>query len=119
MKQVLNLKKLARENENFRKVLLTGKQSQIVAMHLAPGEEIGDETHPTIDQLFLVEEGRAELLIDGKPIPIEENEVALAPAGARHNLRNAGKKPLKCVTFYAPPVHAPNAVEKHPHKLVS
>jgi mannose-6-phosphate isomerase-like protein (cupin superfamily) len=119
MKPVINLKKLARENENFRKVLLTGKQSQLVAMHLAPGEEIGEEVHPAIDQLFLIEDGRAELVLDGKPTPLEENDVAFAPAGTRHNIRNVGKKPVKLVSFYSPPVHAPNAVEKHPHKLVS
>lgn len=119
MKQILNLKKLVKENENFRKVLFTGKQSQLVAMHLAPGDEIGDEVHPTIDQMFIIEDGRGELLVDGKPTPLEEDEVAFVPAGTHHNIRNVGKKPLKLCSIYAPPVHAPNAVEKSPHKLIA
>jgi mannose-6-phosphate isomerase-like protein (cupin superfamily) len=119
MKHVINLRKLVKENENFRKVLLTGKQSQLVAMHLAPGDEIGEEIHPTIDQMFVVEDGRGELILDGKLEVLEENVVAFAPAGTRHNIRNSGKKPLKLFTIYAPPVHAPDAVEKAHHKLAT
>jgi mannose-6-phosphate isomerase-like protein (cupin superfamily) len=119
MKHVLDLEKLVKENDNFRKVLFTGKQCQLVAMHLLPGDEIGEELHPLIDQIFVVEDGKGELIIDGKPEPLLEEQVAFAPAGTRHNVRNTGKKPLKLFTMYAPPVHAPNLVEKAPHKLVT
>ena len=107
MKNVLGIKKLAKENENFRKVVLTGKQCQMVVMNLAPGDQIGEEIHATTDQLFFVEEGHGELVIDNKAQPLQEHEVGFVPAGTRHNVINAGKKPLRLFTVYSPPVHAP------------
>ena len=112
MKQVLDLKKLVKENENYRKVLVTGKQSQVVIMSLPPGEEIGEEIHPTVDQIFLIEEGKGEIVIDNKLLPIEEHSAAFVPAGTKHVVRCTGKKPLKLCSIYSPPVHAPELVEK-------
>ncbi|HET9952649.1 MAG TPA: cupin domain-containing protein [Candidatus Eisenbacteria bacterium] len=112
MKQVLDLKKLVKENENYRKVLVTGKQSQLVLMSLPPGEEIGEEIHPTVDQIFLFEEGKGEIVIDNKLLPIEEHSAAFVPAGAKHIVRCTGKKPLKLCSIYSSPVHAPELVEK-------
>ncbi len=118
MKYVLSLKKLVKQNENFREVVLTGKQSQLVLMNLLPGDEIGDEVHSTTDQMFFIEDGHAELEIDGRAIPLTEHEVGFVPAGIRHNLVNVGKRPLKLYTVYSPPVHAVNLVEKSAPKPV-
>ena len=108
MKQVLDLKKLVKENENYRKVLVTGKQSQVVMMSLPPGEEI----HPNVDQIFMIEDGKGEIVIDNKLLPIEEHSAAFVPAGTKHIVRCTGKKPLKLCSIYSPPVHAPELVEK-------
>lgn len=118
MKNILGIKKLVKENENFRKVVFTGKQAQVVVMNLMPGDEIGEETHPAIDQLFFVTDGRGEVELDGKATPVEEDDLAIVPAGTRHNFRNTGKKPLKVVTVYGSPVHAPEAVQRFARKLV-
>jgi len=40
-----NIEKETLENNNFRKVLYTGKHSQLVLMSLKPKEEIGMEVH--------------------------------------------------------------------------
>jgi mannose-6-phosphate isomerase-like protein (cupin superfamily) len=45
------------ENTDFRRVLYTGKFSQLVLMCMKPGEEIGEEVHDDIDQFFRFEEG--------------------------------------------------------------
>ncbi len=119
MENVLDLEKLAKQNENFRKVVLTGKQSQMVLMSLRPGEELGEEVHATTDQMFFVEEGQAELHLDARKIVLHEDQVGFVPAGTRHNLMNLGKKPLKLVTVYAPPVHAPDTIEKSAPKHVT
>lgn len=43
-----DIKKLTKENTFFRKVLHTGEHSQIVAMSILKGEDIGDFcTHAT------------------------------------------------------------------------
>lgn len=111
MDKLLNLKQLAKKNENFRKVVTSGKQSQVVVMCLKRGEEIGEEVHARTDQIFLIEEGEGELLLDRKAFHLEENSMAFVPAGASHLLRNTGEKPLKLFTIYSPPEHAPNLVE--------
>lgn len=118
MKHILSIKKLTKENENFRKIVFTGKHAQVALMNLMPGDEIGEEVQADTDQMFFIEEGRGELHLEGKATPIEEHEVAFVPAGTRHNFRNLGKKPLKVFSIYSPPVHAPDAVQKFARKLV-
>ncbi|PJC38885.1 cupin domain-containing protein, partial [Candidatus Peregrinibacteria bacterium CG_4_9_14_0_2_um_filter_38_9] len=51
------IEQLTVENDNFRKVLYTGKHSQLVAMSLKPNEDIGMEVHEENDQFFRFEKG--------------------------------------------------------------
>ncbi|MGD9245231.1 MAG: hypothetical protein PVH36_09885 [Desulfobacterales bacterium] len=53
------------ENENFRKVLNTAQNSQLVVMSLLPGEEIGMEVHD-LDQFIRFEAGRGKVILDGE-----------------------------------------------------
>lgn len=97
-------------NQDFRRVLYTGPHMQLVLMSLDPGEEIGEEVHESTDQFFRVEEGKGEVSIDGRSTQIESDDAIVIPAGARHNIRNIGEKPLKVYTLYAPPQHADGTV---------
>lgn len=99
-------------NSDFRRVLYTGPHMQLVLMALQPGEEIGEEVHESTDQFFRVEEGKGEVLIDGKATRIESDDAIVIPAGARHNIKNTGHKPLKLYTLYAPPQHADGTVHR-------
>jgi mannose-6-phosphate isomerase-like protein (cupin superfamily) len=83
---------------------------QLVLMALQPREEIGEEVHKDRDQFFRVEKGRGEVWIDGVKMKIESDTAILVPAGARHNIRNTGDKPLKLYTLYSPPEHAHGTV---------
>ena len=100
----------AEENVDFRRVLYTGKHMQLVLMSLQPGEDIGEETHHDVDQFFRVEQGKGEVLIDGRKTTIESDTAIVVPAGARHNITNTGDKPLKLYTVYGPPNHADGTV---------
>ena len=100
----------AEENDDFRRVLYTGKHMQLVLMSLRPGEDIGEETHPDVDQFFRVEKGKGEVLIDGRKTKIESDTAIIVPAGARHNITNTGDRPLKLYTVYGPPNHADGTV---------
>ena len=99
-------------NAAFRRVLYTGPHMQLVLMSLPPGEEIGAEVHEGTDQFFRVEEGHGEVTIDGRATPIESDTAIVVPAGARHNIRNTGREPLKLYTLYAPPQHADGTVHR-------
>jgi mannose-6-phosphate isomerase-like protein (cupin superfamily) len=98
------------ENSNFRRVLYTGTQMQLVLMALRPGEEIGEEVHEDRDQFFRVEKGMGEVWIDGTRTGIKSDTAIVVPAGARHNIKNTGEKPLKLYTVYAPPEHQDGTV---------
>ncbi len=100
------------ENDDFRRVVYTGKNLQLVLMSIAPGGEIGEEVHEDRDQFFRIEEGAGEVLIDGKTHEIEDDDAIIVPAGARHNVRNTGDVPLKFYTLYGPPEHRDGVVHK-------
>jgi mannose-6-phosphate isomerase-like protein (cupin superfamily) len=100
------------ENEDFRRVLYTGKNLQLVLMSIAPGDEIGEEVHEDRDQFFRIEEGEGEVVIDGKTHEIADDDAIIVPAGARHNVRNVGDVPLKLYTLYGPPEHRDGVVHR-------
>lgn len=103
---------LTEKNEDFRRVLYTGAQMQLVLMALRPGEEIGEEVHDDRDQFFRVEAGAGEVWIDGKKSAVKADMAIVVPAGARHNVRNTGREPLKLYTLYAPPEHVDGTVHR-------
>ena|ERR1700730_15024962 len=102
---VADIEELTEENTDFRRVLYTGKNLQLVLMAIQPGEEIGEETHTDRDQFFRVEKGKGEVWIDGHRSKIKSDAAIIVPAGARHNIVNTGEKPLRLYTLYAPPEH--------------
>jgi len=93
------------QNTNFRQVLYTGTYMQLVVMSLQPGEEIGMEVHPNVDQFFRIEEGSGTVIIDGEEQIVVDDMVFIVPAGAQHNVINSGTVTLKLYTIYAPPNH--------------
>ena len=107
---VEDIEDLTEHNSDFRRVLYTGKNMQLVLMALAPGEDIGEEVHPDRDQFFRIEKGKGEVWIDGRKTKIEGDSAILVPAGARHNVKNTGEEPLQLYTLYGPPEHADGTV---------
>lgn len=106
-----DIEKLTEENQDFRRVLYTGKNLQLVLMTLQPGEEIGEEVHEDRDQFFRIEEGSGVIDIDGVGNPVEDDIAVIVPAGARHNVRNTGDEPLQLYTIYGPPEHKDGIVQ--------
>jgi len=107
-----DIQKVTLDNEDFRRVLYTGKHLQLVLMTLQPGEEIGEEVHEDRDQFFRIEEGSGEIRIDGVANKVEDDFAVIVPAGARHNVVNTGSEPLKLYTLYGPPEHRDGTVHK-------
>ncbi|MDD5305248.1 MAG: cupin domain-containing protein [Elusimicrobia bacterium] len=104
-----DIESLAVKNDEFRRVLYTSKNSQLVVMALKPKEEIGAEVHE-VDQFFRVEEGTGEAVLDGVRTPIRDGFAVLVPAGTNHNIINTGSVPLKLYTLYTPPNHRDGVV---------
>ena len=101
-----NIEKDTLENNNFRKVIYTGKHSQLVLMNLKPNEEIGMEVHPDNDQFFRFEKGQGKCIIDGNEYELKDGTAVVVPAGAQHNIINVSDtEELKLYTIYSPAHH--------------
>ncbi len=110
---VQDIEVLTTENDDFRRVLYTAKNSQLVLMSLKPQEEIGEEVHH-LDQFFRVEEGTGEAVLDDLSTSIRAGSAIIVPAGAKHNIINTGNVPLKLYTIYSPPNHRDGVVHHTP-----
>lgn len=109
---VENIEQVTLANGDFRRVLYTGHNLQLVAMSINPGEEIGEEVHDDRDQFFRIEEGEGVISIDGVDHRVSDDDAIIVPQGARHNVKATGDKPLKLYTIYGPPEHIDGTVHK-------
>ena len=101
-----NIEKATLENNNFRKVLYTWKNSQLVLMSLKPLEEIGMEIHSENDQFFRFEKGQWKCIIDGNEYEVSDGSAIVVPAWANHNIINISPtESLKMYTIYSPAHH--------------
>lgn len=100
-------------NENFREVLYTGPNSQLVIMTLQAGEEIGQEKHEGHDQFIRVEAGNGVAILDGEKHVLEDGVAVVIPAGVEHNVINTSQsEPLRLYTIYAPPEHRDGTIHR-------
>jgi mannose-6-phosphate isomerase-like protein (cupin superfamily) len=102
------------KNAYFRQVLFTGKHTQLVVMCLQPGEEIGKERHPNVDQFFRIEQGEARVVLrETEEYLVRDGDAVVVPAGTYHNVLNTSKTTLlKLYTLYSPPNHPDGTVHK-------
>lgn len=109
----VNIEQATLENDYFRQVLFTGKHTQLVLMTLKPGEDIGKEIHPHVDQFIRVESGTGEAVMDGETTALSDGMSIVIPAGAEHNVTNTSStEALRLYTLYSPPNHPDGTVHK-------
>jgi len=107
---VENIEEESKNNANFRKVLYTAKNSQLVVMSLLPNEEIGSETH-TLDQFLRIETGTGVAILDGVEHAIADGSAIVVPAGTEHNIKNTSPDTaMKLYTVYSPPEHKDSTI---------
>ena len=109
-----NIEDLTLKNSYFRQVLFTGQHCQLVVMSLKPGEEIGAEVHPSVDQFFRIELGEAKIVVgEGEEHLVKDGDAIVIPAGTQHNVINTSATvDLKLYTIYSPPNHPEGTVHK-------
>ena len=103
---------VARSSTDFRRVLWTGERTQLVAMTVPPGEEIGAETHEGIDQILAFVSGTARAIVGGEERTVGAGDVVVVPGGTPHNFVNAGSEPVVLWTVYGPPEHPDGTVHR-------
>lgn len=107
----VNIERATLDNDNYRKVIATTEQMQLVLMTLQPGERIPMETHPRTTQFIRVEGGRALVRAGGKRHVLTDGDSILIPPNTPHEVVQRGREPLQLYTLYAPPEHAPTRVD--------
>ena len=108
-----SIEKQTLKNTYFRQVLFTGKHAQLVVMCLQPGEEIGNEVHPNVDQFFRIEQGEARFVFNEEEHLVRDGDAIVVPARTYHNVINTSKTTeLKLYTLYSPPNHPDGTVHK-------
>lgn len=112
MSYYTNIINAAQENKNFRQVLFTGKNSQLVVMSIPPGGEVGEEIHQHTEQTLFFLSGHGEGMLDDKNFSIVPGDVVVVVPGTKHNFKNTGAEDLKIYTVYAPPNHIDGCIHK-------
>ncbi len=112
-----DIEKETEENDNFRKVIYTAKNSQLVVMSIQPGDEIGEEVHD-LDQFIRIEDGKGKAVLNDIEHEIEDDYALVIPAGVKHNVLNTGDKPLKLYSIYSPPEHRDGVVHETREKAM-
>jgi mannose-6-phosphate isomerase-like protein (cupin superfamily) len=111
---VTNIENDTLKNRDFRRVLYTAKNTQLVLMSLGAKEEIGEEIH-TLDQFIRVEAGQGIAILDGVEHRLADGFAVVIPAGTKHNVINDSEtEDLKLYTLYSPPEHRDGTI--HPTK---
>jgi len=107
-----NIEKLTLSNENYREVLSTNNNLQLVLMNIPPGQDIPYEIHEGHDQFFRIESGKGEAIVGNKTYELKDGIALVIPSGTEHTIKNTGDKPLKLYSIYAPPEHNYDRVDK-------
>jgi mannose-6-phosphate isomerase-like protein (cupin superfamily) len=113
-----DIEKVTVANSTFRTVVFTGEHTQLTVMRLGPGEDIGLESHPNLDQFIRIEEGQARVElgrtkenVDEKH-DVEDDWAVIVPAGVWHNVVNTGSGDVKLYSLYSPPEHPDGTVHE-------
>lgn len=112
MSYFTNIIKETEENNFFRKVLFTGPKSQLVVMDIKPGEDIGEETHPHVEQILFFLSGEGKAVLNGEETKVVAGDVYVVTPGIRHNFINTGASSMKVYTVYVPPNHIDGTVHE-------
>jgi mannose-6-phosphate isomerase-like protein (cupin superfamily) len=107
-----NIIRETKDNDNFRKVLFTGKKSQLVVMDIPPGGEIGEEVHENVEQILFFHSGNATAILEDKEYSVKSGDVVVVTPGTRHNFKNSGEDHLKVFTVYSPANHIDGTIHK-------
>lgn len=110
-----NYIKETEENQYFRKVIFTGGKSQFVVMDIKPGEDVGEEMHPHVEQTLFLLKGSGKAILNGEEKSFQTGDVVVVTPGTTHNFINTGNESLKIFTIYAPANHIDGRIHKTKH----
>lgn len=109
----VDIEKETVDNEDYRRILYTTPQMQLVLMSLKPNEEIGEEVHDYVTQFLRFENGEGKVVVNGEEKEVKDGDSVIIPNGRKHNIINTSdSEDLKLYTIYSPPNHPKDTIEK-------
>lgn len=107
-----NIEKETLNNTNFRKVLYTNTNQQLVLMSIKPNQDIGNEIHNDVDQFIRIEKGIGKAIINNNEYLLNDGSIVMIPRGCEHNIINTGNDDLKLYSIYSPPEHKNHTINR-------
>lgn len=101
----VNIEKKTLKNKNYRQVLHTTPQLQLVVMSIPVGEDIPREKHRKKTQFIRIEGGKGTITVGRKKVNVKDGDSVMIPPDTYHRVVNTGKRPLKLYALYSPPEH--------------
>jgi len=118
----VDIEKATDQNTDWRRVLHTSSNLQTVVMSVPIGQELGWEVHHDSDQLFRIESGTGQIMVNDtdpkggfighKTWDVNASSLVVVPKGTYHNVINNGTDELKFYTVYSPPHHPVDTVDR-------
>ena len=108
-----DIDRITKLNKNYRKVVNTTAQQQLVVMTIKGNDNIPAETHPSTTQFIRIVEGNGVAILNGITHILEPETIVIIPAGTHHEIKNTNRKSLKLYTIYSPPEHSSDLIEKN------
>lgn len=109
-----NIEEITIKNKNYREVIATTPNLQLVLMSLKPNTDIGTEIHPYTTQFIRVESGTGVAIINNEAYDLSDGIAIVIPLNTKHNIINTSKYAhLKLYTIYSPPHHPYNKINKN------
>lgn len=100
--QILDVQKLKKfsDEKRHQETIWTDDAMRINLLCMKPGQEITTHTHHG-SHIWIVMEGRGELLSGKGPQPIETGKIVIVPALEDHGIRNSGVENLVIASLAA------------------
>ena len=76
----------------------------LTLLELQPGAAVPEHTHATSVEILYIEEGAAEMTVDGQTLRVGKGDAVYIPAGAKHSAKVVSEgTPLRAVQTYVGP----------------
>jgi mannose-6-phosphate isomerase-like protein (cupin superfamily) len=116
MSYFIDIEKATIDNTDYRRVLYTPGNLQLVLMSIPVGQDIPLEVHPDIDQFIRFEAGEGEVRLgknQDRVYKVKDGSSITIQKGVYHRVVNTSlKEPLKLYSIYSPPEHRDQLVQK-------
>ncbi|WP_224362801.1 cupin domain-containing protein [Hyalangium versicolor] len=77
--------------------------ASMTLLELNQGAAVPEHVHESSAEILYVEEGAAEMTVDGKKLRVEKGDAVYIPAGAKHSAQVVSQESFRAVQVYAGP----------------